>query len=314
MGLTRRQTFLRVELPLAMPAIHAGLRIAVVATISIATVAAFSDLLRSRRSDLRRHRQRRISSRRSWSPPVGWPSCSRSPPTPSWRCTTSAHSMEQARCARDRSSSMRFSSCRPCSLLLQRQPRRRSSRFTALGIASSSPCLSASGSGHRHRGLLLALGAPRSAARSRASRSSASSSPGSVSASGTTPWRSSSSASRRSSRMPTSPSRASTATSSRRPGGWVSARRQILTGVELPLGLPLLLAGVRIAAVFVIATATIAGIAGGGGLGEIMAATVYNELRRARRRVCASRRSRWRPHFALSLVQRAASRRMAPRA
>jgi osmoprotectant transport system permease protein len=38
--------------------------------------------------------------------------------------------------------------------------------------------------------------------------------------------------------------------------------RQILTGVELPLGLPLLLAGVRIAAVFVIATATIAGIAG----------------------------------------------------
>jgi osmoprotectant transport system permease protein len=41
MGLTRRQTFLRVELPLAMPAILSGLRIAVVATISIATVAAF---------------------------------------------------------------------------------------------------------------------------------------------------------------------------------------------------------------------------------------------------------------------------------
>jgi osmoprotectant transport system permease protein len=39
MGLTRRQTFLRVELPLAMPAILGGLRIAVVATISIATVA-----------------------------------------------------------------------------------------------------------------------------------------------------------------------------------------------------------------------------------------------------------------------------------
>jgi osmoprotectant transport system permease protein len=47
--------------------------------------------------------------------------------------------------------------------------------------------------------------------------------------------------------------------------------RQILTGVELPLGLPLLLAGLRLSAVFVIATATIAGIAGGGGLGEIMA-------------------------------------------
>ena len=46
---------------------------------------------------------------------------------------------------------------------------------------------------------------------------------------------------------------------------------QILTRVEVPLGLPLLLAGLRIAAVFVIATATIAGIFGGGGLGEIMA-------------------------------------------
>jgi osmoprotectant transport system permease protein len=41
MGLTRVQTFLRVELPLAVPAIVAGLRIATVSTISIATVAAF---------------------------------------------------------------------------------------------------------------------------------------------------------------------------------------------------------------------------------------------------------------------------------
>jgi len=41
MGLTRAQTFLRVELPLAAPAIVAGLRIATVSTISIATVAAF---------------------------------------------------------------------------------------------------------------------------------------------------------------------------------------------------------------------------------------------------------------------------------
>jgi osmoprotectant transport system permease protein len=41
MGLTRLQTFLRVELPLAAPAILAGVRIATVATISIATVAAF---------------------------------------------------------------------------------------------------------------------------------------------------------------------------------------------------------------------------------------------------------------------------------
>jgi osmoprotectant transport system permease protein len=41
MGLTRRQTFFRVELPLAAPAILSGIRIATVATISIATVAAF---------------------------------------------------------------------------------------------------------------------------------------------------------------------------------------------------------------------------------------------------------------------------------
>lgn len=41
MGLTRRQTFWRVELPLAVPAILAGVRVATVSTISIATVAAF---------------------------------------------------------------------------------------------------------------------------------------------------------------------------------------------------------------------------------------------------------------------------------
>ena len=41
MGLTRRQVLLRVELPLALPAISAGVRIAVVTTISLATVAAY---------------------------------------------------------------------------------------------------------------------------------------------------------------------------------------------------------------------------------------------------------------------------------
>ena len=46
--------------------------------------------------------------------------------------------------------------------------------------------------------------------------------------------------------------------------------RDVLLQVELPLALPLLFAGVRIAAVFVIATATIAAIAGGGGLGDII--------------------------------------------
>jgi osmoprotectant transport system permease protein len=38
MGMTRRQALLRVELPLALPAIVAGLRIAVVTTIALATI------------------------------------------------------------------------------------------------------------------------------------------------------------------------------------------------------------------------------------------------------------------------------------
>jgi osmoprotectant transport system permease protein len=46
--------------------------------------------------------------------------------------------------------------------------------------------------------------------------------------------------------------------------------RQILRRVELPLALPLLFAGIRIAAVTVVATAPIAAIAGGGGLGDVI--------------------------------------------
>jgi osmoprotectant transport system permease protein len=92
------------------------------------------------------------------------------------------------------------------------------------------------------------------------------------------------------------------------------SERQILTGVELPLGLPLLLAGIRIAAVFVIATATIAGIAGGGGLGEIMDnQTYYNDSGVLAAALCVAAMA-LATAFVLSLVQRAASRRMAPRA
>jgi osmoprotectant transport system permease protein len=46
--------------------------------------------------------------------------------------------------------------------------------------------------------------------------------------------------------------------------------REILWRIELPLALPLIFAGIRTATVFVIATATLAAIAGGGGLGEII--------------------------------------------
>ncbi|GAB3650246.1 ABC transporter permease [Streptomyces sparsus] len=55
--------------------------------------------------------------------------------------------------------------------------------------------------------------------------------------------------------------------------GW-----QLLARVELPLAFPLIMTGVRSAAVQVVATATLAAIAGGGGLGRIITAgfNTYN--------------------------------------
>ncbi|MET0614868.1 MAG: ABC transporter permease [Thermoleophilaceae bacterium] len=47
--------------------------------------------------------------------------------------------------------------------------------------------------------------------------------------------------------------------------GW-----QVLMRVELPLALPLMFAGIRTAAVYVVATAPLAALAGGGGLGDII--------------------------------------------
>jgi osmoprotectant transport system permease protein len=46
--------------------------------------------------------------------------------------------------------------------------------------------------------------------------------------------------------------------------------RQMLMRVELPLALPLIFAGIRTAAVYVVATAPLAALAGGGGLGDII--------------------------------------------
>jgi osmoprotectant transport system permease protein len=45
---------------------------------------------------------------------------------------------------------------------------------------------------------------------------------------------------------------------------------QVLRRIELPLAIPLLFTGIRVAAVTVVATAPIAAIAGGGGLGDII--------------------------------------------
>jgi osmoprotectant transport system permease protein len=45
---------------------------------------------------------------------------------------------------------------------------------------------------------------------------------------------------------------------------------QILRRVELPLATPLVFSGIRTAVIFVVASATIAAVAGGGGLGEVI--------------------------------------------
>jgi osmoprotectant transport system permease protein len=89
---------------------------------------------------------------------------------------------------------------------------------------------------------------------------------------------------------------------------------QILTRIELPLGLPLVLAGLRIAAVFVIATATIAGLVGGGGLGEIIAnEPTYGLAGVLAAAYCVSALALL-TALALGLAQHAAFRRMAPSA
>ena len=54
--------------------------------------------------------------------------------------------------------------------------------------------------------------------------------------------------------------------------------RQMLWRVEIPLAVPLLFVGIRTAAVFIVATATIAAIAGGSGLGEILVNQAAYEL------------------------------------
>jgi osmoprotectant transport system permease protein len=52
--------------------------------------------------------------------------------------------------------------------------------------------------------------------------------------------------------------------------GMGMTERQVLRGVELPLSWPLIFAGIRTASVYVVATAPLAAIAGGGGLGDVI--------------------------------------------
>ncbi|MGH3010112.1 MAG: ABC transporter permease [Gaiellaceae bacterium] len=89
---------------------------------------------------------------------------------------------------------------------------------------------------------------------------------------------------------------------------------QILARVELPLGLPFLLAGLRIAAVFVIATATLAGAFGGGGLGDIMVRPVKFGLAGTLAAALCVSAIALLTAGVLGLAQGAAFRRMAPKA
>jgi osmoprotectant transport system permease protein len=88
--------------------------------------------------------------------------------------------------------------------------------------------------------------------------------------------------------------------------------QQILTRVELPLGVPLIIAGIRIAAVFVIATSTIAGIVGGGGLGDVIAnPAAYGLAGVLAAALCVSAVALLAAAL-LGLAERAAYRRMSP--
>ena len=222
MGLTRRQTFWRVELPLAVPAIMAGLRVATVADDLDRDGRGLSHPLRPRQPRSSTRSSSRTSSAPSSSPPALSRSCSRSAPT---RCSRSSNapSRRGAGSADGRLALHRRAPVHP----RQRRPAAGEGRrdggarvHGARRSPSSSPCRSGSGSGTGTGGSSSPSACPRSDARCRPSRSSASSSRGSASASGTSPPRSSSSRSRRCSRTPISPWTASTGTSSRRRGAW----------------------------------------------------------------------------------------------
>lgn len=59
--------------------------------------------------------------------------------------------------------------------------------------------------------------------------------------------------------------------------GMGMSRRQLLTSVELPLAVPLLAAGIRTAAVQVVATVSLASLVGGGGLGLIISNGIFTQ-------------------------------------
>ena len=87
---------------------------------------------------------------------------------------------------------------------------------------------------------------------------------------------------------------------------------QVLTRVELPLAVPLLFAGVRTGAVYVVATATLAAIAGGGGLGDIIVNQASYRLEGVIGAALVVSALAFAVDFALAGVQRALRRERGP--
>lgn len=79
---------------------------------------------------------------------------------------------------------------------------------------------------------------------------------------------------------------------------------QILWKIELPLALPLIFAGIKTAAVYVVATATLGGVVGGGGLGDIIVNQASYFLRGVIAASIAVAVLSFAASFAFALVQR----------
>jgi osmoprotectant transport system permease protein len=84
---------------------------------------------------------------------------------------------------------------------------------------------------------------------------------------------------------------------------------QILLRIELPLAMPLIFAGIKTAAVYVVATATLGGIVGGGGLGDIIVNQASYFLRGVIAASIAVAALSLAANFAFAMLQRAVTPR-----
>ena len=276
MGLTRLQTLFRVELPLAVPSIMAGLRIATVSTISIATIAAFVIPEGLRPADLHRDRAGRLQDgdhrrRRAHDPPRAGRRRSSRPPGPR------ADPVEKRviRLLADSFSwgtfpdAIRFIGDNP-GLLWHKSVQHMELSGAAIGIALLLALPLGVVLGHLRRGSFVAISV------SNLGRALPSlvliafalfvsghffvNNMAALIVLGVPPILTNA-------YFGIEGVDRNVVEAAR---GMGMSGRDILFRIELPLALPLIIAGIRIAAVFIIATATIAAVAGGGGLGDVI--------------------------------------------